>query len=393
MKNRNSILVAIMPVLACFALLSAQAIAPPPDGCYPNFNTAEGCNALQSIPPGVGIANTGVGWRALFTTGAGSLNTATGAAALVLNTTGSNNTATGAVAGLLNGAGANNNTAMGAGALENNVASSNNTAIGALALINSVNVAGGGVNTAVGSLAMTGNTTGAGNTGVGAGALGNATSGNVNTALGFVAGSSIGTGAQNIDIGAGVVGVAGENNTIRIGSNLPTGAGASQCFLGGILSHVTGVLLPVVSIDAVTGQLGVFTSSERFKKDIKPMDKASESIFALKPVSFRYKNDENGTRQFGLVAEEVVKVNPDLVSLDGDGKPFSVSYTEVGVLLLNEFLKEHKKVEEQQASISQLKSEMQTMVTQLKEQAAQIQKVSAQLQVSKPASQVVVNKP
>ncbi len=123
------------------------------------------------------------------------------------------------------------------------------------------------------------------------------------------------------------------------------------------------------------------------------MDKTSEAIFSLRPVTFHYKNDKTNTPQFGLIAEEVAKVNPALIGVDKEGKPHSVQYMKVDAMLLNEFLKEHKKVEEQQASISQLKSEMQTMVAQLKEQAAQIQKVSAQLEVSKPAPQVVTNKP
>ena len=123
------------------------------------------------------------------------------------------------------------------------------------------------------------------------------------------------------------------------------------------------------------------------------MDKASEAILALKPVTFEYKNDKKGTPQYGLIAEDVAEVNPNLVVRDKNGEILSVHYEQVWNMMLNEFLKEHKKVEEQQASISQLKSEMQTMVAQLKEQAAQIQKVSAQLEVNKPAPQVVVNKP
>ena len=123
------------------------------------------------------------------------------------------------------------------------------------------------------------------------------------------------------------------------------------------------------------------------------MGETSKAIFSLRPVTFHYKNDPTNTPQFGLIAEEVAKVNPALVGVDKEGKPHSVQYMKVEAMLLNEFLKEHKKVEEQQASIGQLKSEMQTMVAQLKEQAAQIQKVSAQLEVSKPAPQVVVNKP
>src|SRR5262249_39997062 len=176
------------------------------------------------------------------------------------------------------------------------------------------------------------------------------------------------------------------NDTIRIGN--PSSA---QCFIAGIVG--TGPFSSTVTIDPATGQLGELVSSERFKKDIDTMDKASEAIFSLKPVTFHYKKDKTNTPQFGLIAEEVAKVNPALIGVDKAKKPYTVRYEAVNAMLLNEFLKEHRKVEEQQASISQLKSEMQAMVAQLKEQAAQIQKVSAQLEMSKPAAKVVVNKP
>ena len=134
-------------------------------------------------------------------------------------------------------------------------------------------------------------------------------------------------------------------------------------------------------------------SSRKFKKDIAPIDKLSEGILALRPVTFHWKSDNTNEPEFGLVAEEVAEVNLDWITRNPQGEVTGVRYETIPVLLLNEFLKEHKKVEEQQASISQLKSEMQTMVAQLKEQAAQIQKVSAQLEVSKTAPQVVANKP
>ena len=134
------------------------------------------------------------------------------------------------------------------------------------------------------------------------------------------------------------------------------------------------------------GQLGTTTSSERFKDAIKPMDKASEVILALKPVTFHYKKelDPESIPQFGLVAEQVEKVNPDLVVRDGDGKPYTVRYEAVNAMLLNEFLKEHRKVEKLEATVEGL-------AATVKEQAAQIQKVSAQLETSKPAPQVVKN--
>ena len=116
------------------------------------------------------------------------------------------------------------------------------------------------------------------------------------------------------------------------------------------------------------------------------MERASEALFALKPVTFRYKQeiDPNGTPQFGLVAEEVEKVNPDLVVRDKEGKPYSVRYDQVNAMLLNEFLKEHSTVQE-------LRKEIATLTATVKEQASQIQKVSAQLETSKPAPQVVNN--
>src|SRR6202022_3728717 len=148
------------------------------------------------------------------------------------------------------------------------------------------------------------------------------------------------------------------------------------------------------------GQLGVAPSSQRFKDEIKPMDKASEAILALKPVSFRYKHelDPKGIPQFGLVAEEVEKVNPDLVVRDADGKVFTVRYEAVNAMLLNEFLKEHRKVEEQgrkaqeqERTIAQLKKGMEVLTAQLHEQSSQIQKVSAQLELNKPAPRTVLN--
>ena len=150
------------------------------------------------------------------------------------------------------------------------------------------------------------------------------------------------------------------------------------------------------------GKLGTVVSSRRFKHDVKPMDKASEAILALKPVTFHYNSDATNTPRFGLIAEEVAEVSPDLVICDKEGKPLSVRYEDLNVMLFNEFLKEHKKVEEQatkidkqHATIAELKSTvaqqqkgMEVLTAQLKEQAAQIQRVSAQLEVSKPAPQV-----
>ena len=199
--------------------------------------------------------------------------------------------------------------------------------------------------------------------------------------MGFQARSNLTTGGNNIDIDN--AGVAGESSKIRIGRQ----GTHNGTFIAGI-SGVAGTGSHVV-VNAM-GKLGVAASSARFKDDIKPIDKASEAIHALKPVTFRYKKevDPEGVPQFGLVAEEVEKVNPDLVARDANGKAYTVRYEAVNAMLLNEFLKEHRKVEELtkdfQATVAEL-------TARLDEQAAQIQKVSAQIEASKPAPQVVSN--
>jgi uncharacterized coiled-coil protein SlyX len=217
--------------------------------------------------------------------------------------------------------------------------------------------------------------------------------------LGSNAGVHLTTGSNNIDIGA--LGAPGESNTIRIGK-----VGVQKlAYMQGI-SGAT-VALGVTVIVGTNGHLGTVTSSARFKEAIKPMDKASEAILALKPVTFRYKKelDPQGIPQFGLVAEQVEKVNSDLVARDEKGHVYTVRYEAVNAMLLNEFLKEHRKVEEQgcklqgqEATISQLKSTvaqqqkgMEALAASLKEQAAQIQKVSAQLELSKPAPQMLAD--
>jgi len=191
-------------------------------------------------------------------------------------------------------------------------------------------------------------------------------------------------GSQGISV-ASIIGFG----TVQIGNGLSTTSLASSCNIGGIYNQSFGPADMAVRVGS-DNKLGTVVSSRRFKHDIKPMDKASEAVLALKPVTFHYKSDTTNTSRFGLIAEDVAEVSPELVIPDKEGKPLSVRYEDVNVMLLNEFLKEHKKVEDQQASISQLRSEMQTMVAQLKEQAAQIQKVSAQLEVRKPAPQVAV---
>ena len=235
----------------------------------------------------------------------------------------------------------------------------------------------GNNNTGNGSKALYRNATGTGNTADGAQALLN-TTGEFNTALGYQAGMNLNTGSNNIDIGA--LGSAGDANTIRIGKP----GTQTRTFI----TAIRGVTVPsgVGVIVGSDNQLGTVVSSARFKEAIKPMDKASEAILALKPVTFRYKKelDPDKIPQFGLIAEEVEKVNPDLAVRDENGKVNAVRYEAVNAMLLNEFLKEHRTVQGQQKEIDALK-------TELKEQKALIQKVSAQLEASKPGPQVVNN--
>jgi Chaperone of endosialidase len=336
-----------------------------------SYNTANGVNALYSTT--TGSLNTATGLNTLVFNTIGSLNTATGVQALYSNTTGSLNTATGVDALLFNTTGIDN-TANGLGALYSNTTGNNNTADGVQALFN--NTIGGG-NTANGINALYHNTSGSNNTANGAGALFNNTTGSNNIALGTNAGSNLSTGDNNIDIGNS--GVAADANTIRIG----TAGTQSATFIAGISGvTVSGATVLVNS----NGQLGTATSSRRFKQEIKPMDKASEAILALRPVTFRYKQeiDPKGIPQFGLVAEEVEKVNPDLVVRDGEGKVYTVRYEAVNAMLLNEFLKEHRKVEQLKATVSENSTEIKTLAASLKGQASQIQKLDAQLAIVSP---------
>ena len=424
----------IMFSLTCFAFLpKSQAVSPPPDGGYPNFNTAEGTKALFSLT--TGAANTAVGWFSLFSNAAGSFNTATGAgtllfntadentalgaAALLFNTNGSNNTAVGAAA-LLNNTTGSFNTANGASALFSNIEGGQNTATGYNALFSNTtalentatgfealfNNTTGGANTASGKSALRSNTignqntadgvgalesntegisntaiggfalvanTGSSNTAVGSGALFNNSDGAFNVALGASAGANATIGSNNVYIGEGVRGVAGESNA---------------CYIASIFGRTSASGVPVLVNSS--NRLGTSTSSQRFKDEIKPMDQASEALYALKPVKFRYKKeiDPQGTKQFGLVAEEVEKVNPDLVVRDEEGKPYSVRYDQVNAMLLNEFLKEHRKVEQLTKDFESKLAEQQKQIEAL---TAGLQKVTAQVGMSRPAPQMVVN--
>jgi hypothetical protein len=267
-----------------------------------------------------------------------------------------------------------NNTADGANSLFSDTTGINNTANGFSALASNTT---GNYNTADGQGALTANTIGSNNTAVGQNALVGNTSGRNNIALGSNAGFSLTTGNNNIDIFDR--GVAGESNTIRIGK---IGTQAKTFIAGVSGASVTGTAVVVNS----SGQLGVAPSSQRFKQHVQTMGGASDILLALRPVTFEYKPDiePNGVCQFGLVAEEVEKVSPDLVARDEHGKPYTVRYDAVNAMLLNEFLKEHRTVREQGATIARLERQVETLTEGL-------QKVSAQLEVSKSVPQTVSN--
>jgi trimeric autotransporter adhesin len=421
--------VLITIALICFGLLpKTQAVSPPPDGGYPGANTAEGQNALSSLTSGVD--NTALGYYTLYSNTTGRFNTAVGMWSLKSNTVGEHNTAIGVTALSLNTTG-NNNSAIGVNALYANTTGDENTAIGVNALYTNTtggkNTANGvralflnttgGENTAIGRQALCVNTTGSGNTAIGANALflnggssntadgsnalGEIRAGDDNTAIGAGALSRLGffglpTGNTALGSGAGANLTEGDNNIYLDNPGVDTESGTVRIGTPGThtATFIAGISGTAVSGTAVVvdgnGQLGVATSSARFKDEIKPMDKTSEAILALKPVTFRYKREVNAERttQFGLVAEDVEKVNPDLVVRDKEGQPYSVRYDAVNAMLLNEFLKEHRKNEEQQVTIAQLKSGIEALTATVKEQAAQIQKMSAQLEASTSAPQV-----
>ena len=373
-------------LLLCFGVLQGvQAVVPPPDGGYPGFNTAEGTKALFSVS--TGSANTAVGWFSLGSLTTGSFNTATGAGALLFNTA-DQNTAFGAAALLFNTIGANN-VAIGAQALVFNIDGGFNTAVGTQTLSsNTIGLS----NTAVGAGALFSNTEGNQNVAIGTGALFSNTTGMLNIALGWNAGRDLTTGNNNIDIFS--TGEAGDDGTIRIGSTPLQTATYIAGISGATASGGAAVFV------AADGKLGTLTSSARFKDEIKPMDEASEAILALKPVTFRYKKevDPKSIPQFGLVAEDVAKVNPDLVARDAQGELYTVRYEAVNAMLLNEFLKEHRKNKEQEVTIMQLKStdaKQEAIIAQQQKQiealTTGLQKVSAQIEARKPAPQVVNN--
>jgi hypothetical protein len=358
--------------LAGFAFLSnSHAVNPPPDGAYAGGNTAEGHLALANLNTSAGLYNTAVGVYSLLSITDGDFCTALGAGTLFANTA-DENTATGAGA-LFSHTDGGGNTANGAFALISHTSGIDNTVVGDRALLLSTT---GGFNTAVGEAAMLNNDTGSSNVAIGVQALGNNISGSNNIVLGNVAGSGVTTANDVICIGAG-----GENVD-------------SSCYIGGIFNATSSGGTAVFINSA--GKLGTSTSSQRFKEAIKPMEQASAALFALKPVSFHYKKeiDPQGTKQFGLVAEEVEKVNPDLVVRDKEGKPYTVRYDQVNAMLLNEFLKEHRKVEELEAMVARQQKSFESKVAEQRQQidalTLAVQKISAQVDMNTAASKVVV---
>jgi hypothetical protein len=334
------LLLATRTFLICLIPLSiAQAVNPPPGGAYPGGNTAAGTNALFGLTDGTG-------------------NTALGTGPLQNDTDGESNTA------------------AGTGALDGNRRGNQNTGTGVLALESS-RFDNGPENTAYGYRAL-GDNNGSRNTAIGWNALKNVFEGIENISLGHSAGRDL-SNSGSFDIDIGNRGIAGDNRVVRIGDTDQV-----RTFIAG----VSGRTVPnglAVHVNAA-GQLGTAPSSERFKDDIKPMGKASEAIFALKPVTFRYKKgiDPNGIQQFGLVAEEVEKVNRDLVMRDSGGKPYTVRYDAVNAMLLNEFLKEHRK-------ITILRSGVAELTARFKAADSRIEKVSEQLELSNRAPQTALN--
>jgi hypothetical protein len=459
MKNQNISIKAILCAVGCIALSpSTEAVFPPPDGGYPGFTTAEGTNALKNLT--TGAANTAAGWYSLFANTEGNYNTAVGAGTLVFNNADSN-TAIGVGALLLN-IGGGLNTAVGVSALQNNTEASRNTAIGSNALFSNItgefntaigesalasntqgegNVAMGGsalssntegnYNTATGYRALLRNTSGTLNTANGKDALFNNSEGQNNTATGFSAlfnntngsaNAAVGrdalfhntTGTLNTAIGFGALdnNTSGSNNIavgVSAGANVTSASGviciynagenvSNSCYIGNIWSQPGGT--QPVYVNGL-GKLGAPVSSQRFKDEIKPMEHSSEIIYGFKPVSFRYKPEIEPTRPlgFGLVAEDVEKINPDLVTRDSDGQAASVRYDAINAMLLNEFLKEHRQIAEQQVILTKLKKDFQTVSAQQQEeiralraqlvdQAALIQKINAQLATTTPTEQL-----
>jgi hypothetical protein len=366
---------ASLMMIGTIAVAGSAYAGQPPDVVKSDSasNTAMGEDALYNLSGG--SFNTAAGIYSLLSNSNGSGNAAFGNQSLQNNTTGSNNTAVGSDAMLGNETG-DNNTAVGANALVNDTDGYGNTAIGTNALYSTTYAQGntavgfnalyantlGYEDTVTGVAAMSSNLKGASNTANGAEALHLNTSGNYNsafgalamasnttgsnnTALGNAAGYKLTTGGYNIDIGN--EGEAGESDTIRIG----TSANQKATFIAGIYGNsISGNAVVVNS----SGQLGVVVSSERFKTDIAPMEAADSRLQQLRPVTFHLKTEPNGNLQYGLIAEEVAKVYPDLVIRDTNGRIDGVRYDELAPLLLSEVQQQALEIRDLEAQVREL---------------------------------------
>lgn len=390
---------------------SSLAVTPPPDGGYSGNNTAEGTKALFSLTSGTD--NTALGFNALYSDTSGLENTATGSYALALNIGGSENSAYGTYALQHNIDGYSNtamgraalaantsgyfNTASGEGALQSNTTGYLNTGVGAHALLGNSD---GFSNTAVGQNALVNNTSGDGNTAIGAATLVN-NNGNNNTAIGSsalpdsmgsnniavgsAAGTNILSGNNNICIGA--LGSSTDTATMRLGA---IGV-QNKTFIAGVYGTTSsgGVAVYINS----NGRLGTATSSARFKHDIHDMANQSDALLSLRPVAFRYKEDVDPAQvpQFGLVAEEVEKIDPDLIVRDAEGRPYTVRYEAVNAMLLNEFLKEHRTVDELKSKAAKQDATIAEQQKQIEALKTGLQKVNDKLELSRPAPRTVNN--
>ncbi len=373
---------------------AALAVTPPPDGGYPNDNTAEGEDALFSLT--TGALNVAVGTDALYRNTTGGANVALGVESLKANTTGHDNLAAGYQSLYSNTSGFTN-IAMGTQALYYNQNGIDNLAIGYAAMVGNTNGSAnigigyealflnksGSFNVGVGLSALYNNFTGNNNVAVGVQALCQLNGGKNNIALGTLAGESLISGDHNIIIGHDGVGV--ESGAIRIGME----GTQTKTYIAGILH--SGLADGVAVGISATGQLGVRPGAARFQERVAPMGGASEELHALRPVTFRYGKaiDATGARQFGLVAEEVAKVDPTLVTCDEKGEPYAVRSEAVNAMLLNEFLKEHQKVGAQEKEIAALKATVSKLAAAVEKQSEQLQKVSAQVQTKQGAPRLV----
>ena len=345
-----------------------------------SFNTATGLGALQANTTAIG--NTATGVSALFANTTGFYNTAVGANSLLANTTGSVNTSTGFSALASNTTGSDNN-AFGSKALYLNTTGVRNTAVGNYALVTSTT---GNFNNAVGYGALWHTTTGASNSASGYVALFSNTTGSNNIAVGTYAGYYPTTGSNNIEIGSR--GAAADNAVIRIG----TQGTQTTTFIAGVSGVVVsgGATIVVNSL----GQLGVRPSSRRYKEDIRSMGDSSDRLLKLRPVTFEYKQpDEKGKKpkQYGLIAEEVAQVMPELVVYNQKGQPEAVTYEALAPLLLNELQRERKRAEQQTSDLRQQLVSVNAQLAQLRRQMAQ-PTGSRELQTGKaePAGQVTI---